>query len=110
MHSDGTYTIAERVAKGAFVLDQYHPSWRALVDTKTLDMSRLGTCVLSHVFKALDENEFGAYMSGLDKLGVPRYTRDDVDLGFEASKPGKEEYELLTEQWKLVIKGALNGE
>jgi hypothetical protein len=95
-----SYQIA--VSRGVALLDREMGDWRSRIDLAKLDMSRLDSDVLAQLF--------GAYITGLEQLGVPLDTTDDVDCGFDVPIEIMDNsglaYKKLTEEWKLRIKGA----
>lgn len=97
MSTSGTYDI--QIDRGCALLDRELPEWRSLVDQDKFDMKKNDSCILAQLF--------GDYMTGLDKLGVPRYTTDDVDCGFDIPKHkiSNSEYDYLTDEWKRRLKG-----
>jgi hypothetical protein len=90
------------VSRGVALLDRELPDWRTKVDGDKLDMARLDDDVLAQLF--------GGYLAGLEALGVPLQTTDDVSCGFDAPVEFLEEdaskaYQTLTDEWKLRLKG-----
>jgi hypothetical protein len=89
--------IAERVARGAALLDARVPGWVDKVNEDTLNIRSMGDCVLGQVF--------GAYWIGVKALGLKE--------GFFDTPAGEggfnllytiTEYPLLTEEWRRVIR------
>lgn len=44
------YTIAQRVARGALLLDRTYPNWERRVDMEVFDIESLKSCVLGQVY------------------------------------------------------------
>lgn len=88
-----------QVDRGVALLDREVPDWRIRIDESIFDMKKLDSCVLCQLF--------GGYAEGLDKLGVPLYTTDDIDCGFDVPKThiSDEAYTELTSEWKKRLKG-----
>lgn len=87
------------VDRGCVLLDRDMPDWRNRVDRDILNMKLNDSCILGQLF--------GGYLKGLDKLGIPGYTTDDADCGFDVPKEdiSDEAYEKLTDEWKRRLRG-----
>ena len=85
-------TIAERVARGAALLDQHMPGWENKVNLNILDIGLMDDCILGQCY--------GRYWDGARALKV--FGRSSASLGFDAGD-NKGDYELLTEAWAQLI-------
>ena len=59
-----TATVAERVARGAALLDEKVPGWRERINLDTFAISSCERCILGQVY--------GYYATGLGELRRPR--------------------------------------
>jgi hypothetical protein len=91
-------TVAERVARGAALLDEKLPGWDQRIDAVSLDIDLCESCVLGQLF-AVDDH-YG-YLTGLRSLGV-HHPASELDYGFDGSW---DEIDDLTAEWKRVING-----
>lgn len=76
---------AERVAKGAALLDERRPGWALVIDLPTLDISDCDYCVLGQLM--------GDYADGLDTLSLT----GDTSYAFGFSLTGLEFAEIAKE-------------
>jgi hypothetical protein len=97
-------TIAERVAKGAVLLDETVPDWWQRIDLKTLALVSPCRCVVGQLFPSAHA-PLDSYADGLDALDVEFYS--GATLGFDAETAGTDEqgreYTALTAEWRRVI-------
>jgi hypothetical protein len=89
------------VDAGVNLLDRDFPGWAEKIDLLIFDMSKLDSCILGQLFEG--------YHTGLDKLGVPRYTDDDIKCGFDVPNEeiNSESYKILTEEWIKRVRDRL---
>jgi hypothetical protein len=85
-------TIAERVARGAALLDEREPGWWQRIDLSKLDIKSCEDCIAAQLGK-------GDYLDGLHAIGVTCY-EDEDGCGFDGAG---DEYESLAEEWRLAI-------
>jgi hypothetical protein len=85
-------TIAERVAKGAALLDEREPGWWQRIDLSKLD-GQLWTDL------AIEDDEEDPYNMALRDLSL--YHGKDEDLGFD--REDGEQYPQLTAAWRELI-------
>ena len=99
--------IAERVAKGAALLDERQPGWPRWVNVATLDVDDCWRCPLGQVF--------GGYGSGVVALNLSDHetivhgfagTHDEAGDDLPVSD---EELAALTAEWARVIAGRQAG-
>jgi hypothetical protein len=97
-------TIAERVAKGAALLDELVPDWWHRIDLTTLALVSPCQCVLGQLFPSPDY-ALSSYTNGLVALHLETYAGSD--FGFDADTAGTDgeggEYDALTTEWRRVI-------
>jgi hypothetical protein len=97
-------TIAERVAKGAALLDEKIPGWADRIDLHRFYIGSTCDCVLGQLHD-------GSYTDGMYAL-----TRDTEDHGFmwtaSPADAGAEEAEIaeLETEWRRVIEARRAGE
>lgn len=87
--------IAERVAKGAIIMDTYHGGigWAERIDTETLNMALWNLCVVGQYF--------GNYSQGMDKLGIS--LRDEAwEFGFNIAPDDECYYDLNHSDYALL--------
>jgi hypothetical protein len=92
-------TIAERVAKGAALLDREEPGWEQRIDLETLALDDPCKCILGQLFSQTDD-EKGAYFVGLDTFGI---TGNGDYLGFGATSRQRG-WSRLDQAWKALIR------
>lgn len=92
-------TIAERVARGAELLDQNWPKWEAKISLDTLDLYDPCGCVVGQIY--------GFYAFGCLSLGVRAEGNQNntFDHGFFAGKGV--EAGPLADEWRRVIRERL---
>ncbi len=93
-------TIAERVARGAALLDEKMPGWAEHIDLDVLSLASSCRCVLGQLHPNLEAPD-DAYLDGLSHLGVS--TTDDSGYGFDTSDEDDGVYERLTAAWRELI-------
>jgi hypothetical protein len=92
-----TATVAERVARGAALLDGKLPGWDERIDLAVLDLETCTLCVLGQVFaSAAAQSGFAGYGVGLRALDVAGFP-----YGFTAAEG--ETWAELTAEWRRVI-------
>jgi hypothetical protein len=105
-------TVAERVAKGAALLDEREPGWWRDIDVDRLDLSSPCRCVLGQLTTDLtEEDDWDAVCVrfGIRPWNTHNGLPTDYELGFNAVEcryhepPTGEEYDALTEEWLRVI-------
>lgn len=87
-----TDDLAERVQRGAKLLDEKSPGWAAKVALDRLDMFSDCGCVLGQIY--------GLYSRGLDALGL----ESGMNLGFNSFRMG-----LLADLWRAEIRARTDG-
>lgn len=114
-----TATIADRVARGAALLDVKLPGWETEIDLDTLDIQMCTTCVVGQIFgDHADPYEYGA--DHLFLLDAYQYQDAPVMVahGFAGHAPDSlrdpdveaSEWAALTAEWKRVIQQRRNRE
>jgi hypothetical protein len=103
-------TIAERVAKGAALLDEKRPGWDAAIDLAVLDLESCRLCVIGQLFGAAyemawagrwpDGGWLGPFSYGVDALGLGPSLRAEFAHGFDGRSG---EYADLTAEWRRLI-------
>ena len=104
--------IAERVERGAALLDEKQPGWLDIIDLDLLDISSRCGCVIGQLAGLTKASDRGlAYDAAARRLGVGYST--DIPPGFEAPSTrefGRDrlpaiaaEYAGLTEAWRDLI-------
>src|SRR5258708_26132125 len=91
-------TIAERVARGAALLDEKTPGWDKGIYLCILDIDNCERCVLGQVYEAQDGNDYG-YSTGLKVLGVG-IGDPERDYGFDGDWDERND---LTAAWRELI-------
>jgi hypothetical protein len=91
-------TIAERVARGAALLDEKQPGWWQRIYPDIIDIDSCERCVLGQVYEAEDGNDYG-YSTGLTALGID-LGGPEHDHGFDCDW---DEQEDLTAAWRELI-------
>lgn len=96
-------TIAERVARGAALLDEREPGWHQRIDLETLDMELPCNCVLGQLHHDQDDPLAGdGYWPALEELGIPAWpVSKPAAYAFAADKIGG--YPALTAAWRELI-------
>jgi hypothetical protein len=94
-------TIAERVARGAALLDEREPGWWQRIDLSKLDLASTCRCVLGQLWidMAIEDDEEDPYNMALRDLSL--YHGRDEDLGFD--REDGEQYPPLTAAWRELI-------
>jgi hypothetical protein len=101
--------IAERVARGAALLDSEIPGWWQLIDVDSLDINDCYACVIGQLFadEAMHWNPFevgAAWLIGRDAYGCDTHAPALIDHGFSVSRSDDEtEVNALTAEWKRLI-------
>lgn len=83
--------IPANAVRGAALLDERLPGWRAEIDVDRLDLGNTCNCVLGELF--------GSYDRGLKMLGL--YDSQAGALGF--FKRGRQTWSSLTAGWRALI-------
>jgi hypothetical protein len=95
-------TIAERVAKGAALLDEKIPGWDKDIDLARLDLASPCRCILGQLHYSEDASEaFDDYWVGLGRLNMNAFT--SMAFGFAAFSYRQGEYDALGAEWSRVI-------
>jgi hypothetical protein len=89
-------TTAERVARGAALLDQYRPGWTGEIDVHELRIESGSDCVLGQLY--------GDYGEGRERIGILNSTHAEA-LGFTGGKSG---WYGLNEAWRELIEDRRN--
>jgi hypothetical protein len=99
-------TIAERVARGAALLDEREPGWWQRIDLGRLDIGSTCRCVLGQLWDDAPElwfdeepDDTNPYKRALNELRL--YHGKDEDLGFD--REDGEHYPPLTAAWRELI-------
>lgn len=92
-------TVAERVARGAALLDEKLPGWDQRIDLAGLELASCYRCVLGQLFTwhpLPTENAFSPspYGLGIEALGIDRGSR----YGFDG-----DDADELNGEWRRVI-------
>jgi hypothetical protein len=90
--------IAERVARGAALLDKQDPGWWQRIDLSTLDLKDVCNCVLGQLG---DTSDYFDICKSLDLRPHGTGERGAVALGFNAVP--LDEYDPLTAAWRELI-------
>ncbi len=96
-------TIAERVARGAALLDEKLPGWWQRIDLEALTMRDTCMCILGQLFgNEEDRLEDDGYWQGLHDLNIPRFgAAHAAEYGFADEDPFA--YEALDVEWCELI-------
>jgi hypothetical protein len=95
-------TIAERVARGAALLDEREPGWWERIDLGRLDLSSPCRCVLGQLNTDLDRPYFPKWTDILERFGVG--LRDEFTHGFNVGGGGTDaQFANLTAAWRELI-------
>lgn len=95
-------TAAERVARGAALLDEQRPGWAAEIDLTVLDLSHACRCILGQLYAPAFATWRG-YGLGLGAMEIK--TQDQaIALGFDTED---EEHAELDELWIAEIRRRL---
>ena len=97
-------TAAERVARGAVLLDEKRPGWPYQIDLSMLELWDSCRCVLGQLWD--DEDAvLPAYWDGLDALGI---SDAPAQFGFTILAPGRDDEDAawaeLDELWIAEIR------
>jgi hypothetical protein len=97
--------VAERVARGAALLDARAPGWAERVKLDALEMVSPCLCVLGQLFAAPPAPvERDGYWIGLERLGIPAHpVNRPAAYGFAEENPDSGAYLALTDEWERVI-------
>lgn len=101
---------AERVARGAALLDEKVPGWDRRINLGSLDLGDGDCCIIGQLFPG-DGKYLSNYSAGIDALGLfseegPPWPVDDH--GFDAM--GGFAIRMLEAEWRRVIKARRSGE
>jgi hypothetical protein len=93
---------AERVARGAALLDGRRPGWAEAVDLDELELSSCQYCVLGQLY--------GDFYAGRTALGL-RESEISAPYGFDiySTREGDEDFEALAEEWRKLIRARRTG-
>jgi hypothetical protein len=95
--------VAERVAKGAALLDEKVPGWDQRIDLEILAMRGTCECVLGQLFEPTPEGADG-YWVGLDRLAISRLgAAHAAEYGFACETSEIESYVALGAEWRRLI-------
>jgi hypothetical protein len=94
-------TIAERVARGAALLDEREPGWWQRIDLETLDLGAPCHCVLGQL--ATDLEDPTSWLVILDRFDLTWVDDSDKQLGFNALTSSDRSYANLTAAWRELI-------
>jgi hypothetical protein len=100
-------TVAERVARGAALLDEKVPGWAERIDLAELDLSSCWRCVLGQLATSTEPDLEDGWILGRDlgldgfdgRYGFDRYS--DIE-GIE-DPAAMEPWSELTAEWRRVI-------
>lgn len=97
-----TITVAERVARGAALLDHEDPGWWQRIDVSGLDLASCQACVLGQLF--------GEFNDGVEAVFPRRLDKVDKRIGFAASRGfdviddvASDSFDALTAAWLDLI-------
>ena len=99
-------TIAERVAKGAALLDAEQPGWADRIDLDELELESCRHCVLGQLFSGgcPDPEACLGCEDGFEHVTNSRPELDFPALGFDKSRTdGDGAYSELTAEWRRLI-------
>jgi hypothetical protein len=98
-------TIAERVAKGAALLDEHMPGWWKRIDLNRLEQVSPCGCVLGQLWTDDKYAEDGGYWPALVALGIPaRPAERPAEYGFAEPTSEFAGYAALDDEWTRLIK------
>lgn len=89
-------TVAERVERGAALLDEKRPGWLDVIDVARLDIGSSCNCVGGQVGRAL---HLGTFVDVMGDLGL--LVTEEAAYGFEHDTEAG--YEDLTTAWRSLI-------
>jgi len=102
-------TIAERVRRGAALLDERRPGWAGEIDTGTLEMECPNFCILGQIY--------GRFDTGCETLGIDDSAEDGIVLSFDTASARDvvyrdiaAEYDALKAAWLAEIAARLEPE
>jgi hypothetical protein len=90
---------AERIQRGAALLDEKAPGWRQRVDLDRLEMSECTTCVLGQ----LDGRGERPWWPIVERFGLDFWVEEDVKHGFAIDADTVDDYSALTAEWRQYI-------
>lgn len=100
-------TLAERIARGAALLDEKVPGWPDKVDLDKLDLGSCSKCMVGQLTGTDYEKSGGkTYSDGIAELGLEWGTEDDTNHGFDRgyNEDGSYySYPDLTAAWRAYI-------
>lgn len=100
-------TIAQRVAKGAALLDEKIPGWPRMVEVAILDIDDPCKCVLGQVRRAqIGDDYYSAYGAMVSALHL--IEEEVYGFGFDAWN--HDEIPALTAAWRTLIEARRAGE
>lgn len=100
-------TIAERVTRGAALLERFDPGWWQRINLDELALDSPCHCILGQLYYD-DQNPQASYLAGVAWVRSVMPTRSaadtaDEDCGFDESGESPDEYEQLTAAWRELI-------
>jgi hypothetical protein len=97
-------TVAERVARGAELLDEKVPGWAERISVAELDLSSCSSCVIGQLFATEAFNGAGLWPSGYD-FGVQIIGVNGWEswYGFDRRFSDTEPWSELNDEWRRVI-------
>lgn len=94
-------TIAERVAKGAALLDEREPGWWQRIDLDTLDLKAPCRCILGQLDTDRQDHDLWLWIAS--RFGLDVWEDDDKRLGFNVLHHSDRAYANLTAAWRTLI-------
>ena len=95
-------TVAERVARGAALLDEKVPGWERRINLEWLDIASCYFCVLGQVFdddeRASTDDLDSPYSAGIRALGIEGGVRGTVWHGFDGLH-----IDALNAAWRRLV-------
>lgn len=87
----------ECAARGAALLDERRPNWRAGVAVEHLAMRSSFFCVIGQLY--------GSFLTGLSELELSMVSSEEVvGLGFDAGRDRDEDYARLQAAWEALLR------
>lgn len=93
--------VAERVERGAQLLDEKRPGWWQEIDLRRLDIDSPCNCIAGQLGGSTGAGGYLAVIRSLDLTGT-----EEVRCGFEADDDYDwlaDEYAALTDAWRTLI-------
>jgi len=100
-------TVAERVARGAELLDETLPGWDERIDLAWLELSSCYRCVIGQLFTGglFPGGAYTPYGFGISVLGIDRGSHYGFD-GHDADELNGEWRRVITKRRARVLAGA----